>query len=54
MTAAPVERVSRFGGADDDWLRCAGCGEMLYRKRWERTLKVCYECGHHARHTANY
>lgn len=51
MTAAPVERVSRFGGADDDWLRCAGCGEMLYRKRWERTLKVCYECGHHARLT---
>ncbi|MGP4046392.1 acetyl-CoA carboxylase carboxyl transferase subunit alpha [Streptomyces sp. 2A115] len=51
MTTAPVERVSRFGGADDDWLRCAGCGEMLYRERWERTLKVCYECGHHARLT---
>ena len=35
-----------------DWVLCAGCGEMLYRKRLDRGLGVCPECGEHHRLTA--
>ena len=29
------------------WLRCADCGEMIFRKEAERLMNVCPECGHH-------
>ncbi|MDA3645751.1 acetyl-CoA carboxylase, carboxyltransferase subunit beta [Saccharopolyspora indica] len=35
-----------------DWSQCPGCGAMLYRKRLERNLKVCPDCGNHHRLTA--
>ncbi|MEV7213535.1 acetyl-CoA carboxylase carboxyl transferase subunit alpha [Kitasatospora cineracea] len=35
-----------------DWVRCAGCGALVYGKRWTRTLHVCPDCGHHGRLTA--
>jgi len=35
-----------------DWLKCPGCGWLLYRKRLARNLDVCPECGHHCRLTA--
>jgi acetyl-CoA carboxylase carboxyl transferase beta subunit/acetyl-CoA carboxylase carboxyl transferase alpha subunit len=38
--------------ADPGWLVCAGCGEMVYRKRLDRNLSVCPDCGHHHRLTA--
>jgi len=38
--------------ADDEWVRCAGCGEIVYALRFERALKVCPSCGRHARLTA--
>ncbi|GAA2411603.1 hypothetical protein GCM10010191_21130 [Actinomadura vinacea] len=38
--------------ADDEWVRCAGCGETIYAPRFERALKVCGACGRHARITA--
>lgn len=44
-----VRTGSRFGGPDDGWLRCGGCGELVYRRRLERNLKVCPECAHHGR-----
>ncbi|MBX3357357.1 MAG: acetyl-CoA carboxylase, carboxyltransferase subunit beta [Phycisphaeraceae bacterium] len=31
------------------WLRCPGCGQMIYRKQMEANLHVCPECGHHYR-----
>ncbi|MEH0845006.1 acetyl-CoA carboxylase carboxyltransferase subunit alpha [Micromonospora sp. CPCC 205711] len=52
-TVEPVTRPgwpsSPFGGGEDDWLRCAGCGELQYRLRWENNLRVCPDCQHHAR-----
>jgi acetyl-CoA carboxylase carboxyl transferase alpha subunit/acetyl-CoA carboxylase carboxyl transferase beta subunit len=36
----------------NDWLVCAACDSLLYRKRFERHLQVCPECGHHAPLTA--
>lgn len=30
-----------------DWVLCPGCRTMLYRKRFERDLGVCGECGRH-------
>ncbi|MFD9893888.1 carboxyltransferase subunit alpha [Amycolatopsis sp. NPDC059027] len=35
-----------------NWLICDGCRIVLYRKRFERLGKVCYECGRHFRLTA--
>jgi acetyl-CoA carboxylase carboxyl transferase subunit beta len=31
------------------WLRCPGCGQMIYRRQMEANLHVCPECGHHFR-----
>lgn len=31
------------------WLRCPGCGQLIYRKQMEANLHVCPECGHHFR-----
>ena len=33
----------------DLWVRCDQCRELLYVKDFERALKVCGRCGHHAR-----
>src|SRR5205807_1524975 len=32
-----------------EWVPCGVCGTYLYAKRFLRNLKVCYECGWHAR-----
>ena len=31
------------------WLRCNGCGGMIYRKQMEANLHCCPECSHHFR-----
>ncbi|MFO7675759.1 MAG: acetyl-CoA carboxylase, carboxyltransferase subunit beta [bacterium] len=36
---------------DGQWLRCDGCGEILYRKTLEANYYVCPRCGHHFRVT---
>jgi acetyl-CoA carboxylase carboxyl transferase alpha subunit/acetyl-CoA carboxylase carboxyl transferase beta subunit len=38
---------------EENWLLCQGCTKPVYRKRWKRALKVCPECGHHARLAAH-
>ncbi|HJP73405.1 MAG TPA: acetyl-CoA carboxylase carboxyltransferase subunit alpha [Pseudonocardiaceae bacterium] len=43
---------SRSEAEQLDWVLCSGCGEMLYRKRLDRGLQVCPECGEHHRLTA--
>ncbi|MFS1299216.1 acetyl-CoA carboxylase carboxyltransferase subunit alpha/beta [Streptosporangium longisporum] len=35
-----------------DWLSCAGCGMLVYRKRFDRLSMVCPDCGRHAQLTA--
>lgn len=35
-----------------DWLICGGCQNLVYRKRFDRKLGVCPECGWHRRLTA--
>ncbi|MFO7637705.1 MAG: acetyl-CoA carboxylase, carboxyltransferase subunit beta [bacterium] len=36
---------------DGQWLRCDGCGEILYRKTLESNWFICPRCGHHFRIT---
>lgn len=31
------------------WMRCDGCGDILYRKEVERLLWTCPKCNHHSR-----
>ncbi len=33
--------------ADSLWVKCPGCGEMLFGKDLEAALNVCAGCGHH-------
>jgi acetyl-CoA carboxylase carboxyl transferase beta subunit len=33
----------------DLWTQCPSCGEMLYNKQLEKSLRVCSRCGHHFR-----
>ncbi len=35
----------------DLWVKCFGCGEVLYNKDLEQNFKVCDKCGHHFRLT---
>ena len=35
--------------ADDLWLKCPGCGELLFSKELKKTWYVCPKCGHHLR-----
>lgn len=59
QTAAPIG----FDGAQPDAamrslpgnlaVKCPKCRELLLGKDWERNLKVCPRCGHHAQLTAD-
>ena len=40
-------------GADPLWVKCGGCGEMLFGKDLEDALNVCKSCGHHMRMPAD-
>jgi len=37
---------------DGLWLKCEGCGEIIYHKELERSLWPCPKCGYHFRITA--
>lgn len=45
LTSASVRDVG-------DWQVCPGCRGLLYRKRLERDLGVCADCGYHTQLTA--
>ncbi|HET7093618.1 MAG TPA: acetyl-CoA carboxylase, carboxyltransferase subunit beta, partial [Thermomicrobiales bacterium] len=34
---------------EDLWVKCPGCGELLYSKELERNDRVCPKCDHHLR-----
>jgi len=46
--SGPTTRTQTTAG---QWLRCEGCGEILYRKTLESNFFVCPRCGHHFRIT---
>jgi acetyl-CoA carboxylase carboxyl transferase subunit beta len=37
---------------DDLWVKCTGCGVLLYSRELEQNAKVCQRCGYHFRLTA--
>lgn len=42
-------RPRRDSFPSDLWTQCPSCGEMLYNKQLEKSLRVCARCGHHFR-----
>ncbi len=38
---------------DGLWVKCSGCGEILFTKELDKNLKVCHKCGTHFRLTAS-
>jgi acetyl-CoA carboxylase carboxyl transferase subunit beta len=51
----PVERTAaaqaQTAAADDIWVKCPSCREIVFRKEVERNLNVCPKCGYHHRLT---
>ena len=50
IVTGPIKQPRRElpGGV---WLKCKGCGEILYRQEMERSFWVCSHCGVHFRFT---
>lgn len=46
------ESTTKKGVPEGLWLRCAGCGETVFRKTLEASLEVCPKCDHHHRISA--
>jgi len=42
-----VKLSRRKGVPDGTWLKCEGCGEMIYKKNLDENLKVCPRCNYH-------
>jgi acetyl-CoA carboxylase carboxyl transferase subunit beta len=45
-------RPRRDAYPPDLWTKCPGCGEMLFNKQLDKTLRVCPHCSHHFRISA--
>ncbi|HEX4056636.1 MAG TPA: acetyl-CoA carboxylase, carboxyltransferase subunit beta [Tepidisphaeraceae bacterium] len=54
MSQAPNDQASakKDGIPEGLWMRCTGCGAMLYRKMVEEAMHVCPECQYHFRISA--
>ncbi len=48
----PSFRSRREVYPSDLWTKCPSCEEMLFEKQLDKTLRVCPNCGHHFRLTA--
>jgi acetyl-CoA carboxylase carboxyl transferase alpha subunit/acetyl-CoA carboxylase carboxyl transferase beta subunit len=51
-----VVRDEDFAATDSEtpqWIMCSGCRQLIFHKRYRRLLRVCPQCGHHARLTAH-
>jgi len=42
-----VKVSKRKGVPDGTWLKCEGCGEMIYKKTLDENFKVCPKCNYH-------
>jgi acetyl-CoA carboxylase carboxyl transferase subunit beta len=49
----PGKPVEKRDVPDGIWLKCGGCGEILYRKEVERNAWTCMLCQHHFRISAD-
>ena len=38
---------------DNLWIKCKGCGEILFKKELEKDLHICPKCGYHFRMGSN-
>ncbi|PJD93901.1 MAG: acetyl-CoA carboxylase carboxyl transferase subunit beta [Legionella sp.] len=47
-----TETSQKKGVPEGLWVKCLGCGEVLYRTELEKTLSVCIKCNHHHRISA--
>ncbi len=43
---------TRIEMPDGMWLKCPGCGEIVYKREVQDNLKVCLKCGFHFKLTA--
>jgi acetyl-CoA carboxylase carboxyl transferase subunit beta len=50
MESATAEKPSRV--PEGLWVKCPGCGQILYNKDLENNLHVCPKCAHHFRISA--
>lgn len=41
--------IARRDVPDGLWIKCEGCGEIIYRKELRRNVSVCVKCGYHFR-----
>ena len=44
-----TETSQKKGVPEGLWVKCSGCGEVLYRAELEKNLSVCPKCDHHHR-----
>jgi acetyl-CoA carboxylase carboxyl transferase subunit beta len=47
-----TETSQKKGVPEGLWVKCSGCGEVLYRSELEKNLSVCIKCNHHHRISA--
>ena len=47
-----TETSQKKGVPEGLWVKCQGCGEVLYRSELEKNLSVCPKCSHHHRLSA--
>jgi acetyl-CoA carboxylase carboxyl transferase subunit beta len=41
--------IAKRETADNLWIKCSGCGQMVFSREYEENLSVCPQCGHHGR-----
>ena len=41
--------IAKRETADNLWIKCPGCGQMVFVKEYEENLSVCPQCEHHGR-----
>ncbi|MDB5700086.1 MAG: acetyl-CoA carboxylase carboxyltransferase subunit beta, partial [Sphingomonadales bacterium] len=39
--------IAKRETADNLWIKCPGCGQMVFAREYEENLSVCPQCGHH-------
>ncbi|MBI3446330.1 MAG: acetyl-CoA carboxylase carboxyltransferase subunit beta [Magnetospirillum sp.] len=44
-----IDLVAPKDVPDNLWLKCPGCGHMIFHRDMEKALNVCQHCGHHMR-----
>jgi len=50
IASATVEKPSRV--PEGLWVKCPGCGQLIYKNDLEQNLNVCPKCAHHFRITS--